>query len=70
MDNERNFAGNFRASSGKNRTLKIERGTLKNRAGSSMFIQKAKVFGIQLVNQNKPNEKNTTVIDTINCMGG
>ena len=56
MDSEIKFAGNFGPSSGKRWTLKIERGTLKNGVGYSIFIEKAKVFGIQFVKQNKPND--------------
>ena len=40
----RKFSDNFGSSSGKRRTSKIKRGTFKNGAESSIFLQKAKVL--------------------------
>ena len=59
MDSERKFVGDFGASSRRHWTSKIKRGTLKNRAESSSFFQMAKVFGMNLLKQNKPNVKKT-----------
>ena len=48
METARIFLNDFRASSKKHRTPKIEGGTLKNGADSSRFLQKYKVLEIHL----------------------
>ena len=56
-DSERKFAQPTTSESPqKNRTSKIERGTLKNRVVSSIFLQKAKVFEINRVKKNQREE--------------
>ena len=70
-DSERKFAQPTTSESPqKNRTSKIERGTLKNRVVSSIFLQKAKVFEINRVKKKPTGRSQPLQRAGVNTMGG